>query len=150
MRHLAFVLALACAGLAAAAEPRPDKPARVGGIVLAEQATETFELGPGHRVRIRQDGRQVETSIGDPVPAGDEGRRVVRTTRVGSNVNIATGRGAVACSQIGGRESCVINDGRGSRIVEGEAAAEVSAAIEGCFGRGSLAEIVACAERLQP
>lgn len=133
-RLLIAVLTLAASSAAAA-----DLRLRETG----QPSLESLEIGPGHRVRISRDGSRIETEIGVAgVHDAGSGRTVVRRTQVGSSVNIATGKGAIACSDIAGRKTCVVNQGQGSRVVEGP-----GLDLESCFGEGTIAAIITCAER---
>ena len=138
---LAFLLALLPAAAALAVDQAAGDDAAGSGL-------ETFELGPGQRVLISPDGSRVETEIGvvDGLQVAP-GHTVVSRTRIGSSLNVASGRGAVACSRVGERETCVVNDGRGSRKVEGRAGGPAAPDLDRCFGAGGIAEILACAGR---
>lgn len=142
----AFVLGC-IAATTLSAQPGSRNSVQPGGIMIADQDLETFELRPGQRVRISPDGSRVESEIGvitggNPVASG---KTVIQTTRMGTSTNIATGKGAIACSQVGDRKTCVVNQGGTSRVVEDTASAP-QPAIDHCFEARSVAQAIACAE----
>lgn len=94
------------------------------------------------QVRTGPAGSEARTEI-TAVPQGaPTAGAVTSRITVGSNVNIANGTHALACTRIGDRMTCVRSQGGDARAAR--QAEALSSELDRCLAAGSLAAIVAC------